>query len=571
MSYLHTPWPYLATAAMIALIAIYAWKQPHRPGMRFFFWVLGLWLITTLTAALATIFQATELGYVLWVLQFIGLQLAVSVELMFTLEYTGNERWLHQRSLFLIFLPALIIGLMLILLPMDRLVSVETHFGAEVIVANDPIKWLLFAANSVIWIITVGVLGASLLHAPTFMAPIGLLILGQTLPRFAFLVIDPGLRHFVPGQISLLFSGFIALAYILALYNFRLLRVVPVAWSKAINFMPYSMIILDAEDFLVAFNPSAQSLPGLPGNLALRQAAARSLGMWWERLSPLIGPEQDSQDIEIKTRTGEQYFRVYSWPLLHVSGWRMGQAFIFDDITQERRRQELQTQALWADATLQEREHLAHEIHDGLSQNLAFLNMQAQAALVQIQNGQDPAAQASLNRLIEAAGQIQESTRDLIGNLLTNSLPKGSLRDSLLEILTHFEQQSGLVVHLDMETDKAVDCLFDQTKLPPPTAVQLACMTQEALTNVRKHAREASQVNVHLKTNNGHLILTIKDDGAGFNPATQRNGDNHFGLQVMRQRAARIGGEIAIDSAPGKGTRVEICVPLANGRSRDRK
>jgi signal transduction histidine kinase len=61
--------------------------------------------------------------------------------------------------------------------------------------------------------------------------------------------------------------------------------------------------------------------------------------------------------------------------------------------------------------------------------------------------------------------------------------------------------------------------------------------------------------------------LTVADDGAGFDPAGAGSNGWHFGLAVMRQRAARIGGELAIHSAPGEGTRVEVRVPLPGGES----
>jgi two-component system, NarL family, nitrate/nitrite sensor histidine kinase NarX len=251
---------------------------------------------------------------------------------------------------------------------------------------------------------------------------------------------------------------------------------------------------------------------------------------------------------------------------MHTRGWRIGQVFILEDVTQMRQAQELQTEMLWAQATLEERKQLAWELHDGLSQSLAFLNLQAQAALVQIQAGKSQDAQASLDRMIEAAGQIQENTREMIGNLLTVDLPAKNFNATLLQILSHFEQQTGLAVHLEMVGDggKAADSFFAQTKLPPLATAQLIPIIQEALVNVRKHAVGASQVSVRLKASDGRLFLTIKDDGAGFDQAAQRNHGEKFGLQVMRQRAARIGAQIAIDSAPGKGTRIEICAPLAD-------
>jgi len=119
---LNNPWPYLATAAFVALIGVYAWKQPHWPGARYFNWLLWLWWIMTLAAALKTIVQATELRYGLWVLLGIGALLVSPMELMFSLEYTGNEKWLNWRYLTLLFLPALIFGLLPITLPMNYLV-----------------------------------------------------------------------------------------------------------------------------------------------------------------------------------------------------------------------------------------------------------------------------------------------------------------------------------------------------------------------------------------------------------------------------------------------------------------
>jgi signal transduction histidine kinase len=95
-------------------------------------------------------------------------------------------------------------------------------------------------------------------------------------------------------------------------------------------------------------------------------------------------------------------------------------------------------------ATLEERKQLADELHDRLSQSLAFLNLQSQAAQVYLQIGQSDAAQASLARLSEAAGEIQAETRELIGSLLSVSLPAENFCDSLSQILADYEGQAGL-------------------------------------------------------------------------------------------------------------------------------
>jgi signal transduction histidine kinase len=255
-----------------------------------------------------------------------------------------------------------------------------------------------------------------------------------------------------------------------------------------------------------------------------------------------------------------------SLPLLHASGWRIGQVFLVEDVTQARLAQQQQAQILWAQATLGEREQLADELHDGLSQSLAFLNLQSQAAQVYLMAGQREAALASLTRLSEGVSEIQDENRELIGSLLSVSRPAQNFCDTLRQFLVAFEEQTGLPVNLEIDGDSEMDLdgICDSNRLPPQTAVELIRIIQEALANVRKHARGASQVNIQVSARDEQLSLAIRDDGAGFKPAAQGSDGKHFGLQIMQQRAARIGGQIEIDSAPGMGVHIELRVPFAD-------
>ena len=226
-----------------------------------------------------------------------------------------------------------------------------------------------------------------------------------------------------------------------ALYNFRFLRVIPVARDLLIQRMPYALLVLDADNRLADLNAAAQSLPGLPGRLALQRAAPEELGDWWKRIAPLIGPAPVSQDVLIPAGPARRIFRVVSLPLLQASGWRMGQAFVLQGVTPIR-----QAHAQWAQATLREREQLAAELHDGLSQSLAFLSLQAQAVRVYLQAGQREAARASVVRLGQAARQLEGDMRELIGGLLTISQPSEGFCDTLRRVASQFGQQSDLHV-----------------------------------------------------------------------------------------------------------------------------
>ncbi len=450
---LNQPWPYLAIAAFAVLIGGYVWTQPRRPGTRYFAWSVVVWLVWALAAALQLAVASPELRYGLWVLQIFCALLEVPLELMFCLEYTGNEKWLARRSVYLAFLPALFFLAMAFLVP-GSTASAGYHFGIEAFVDRDLLKWGFYSYLAILILVNLGVLFTCWLRAPAFWAPILLISLGRIVPMIGFIFLDSARMTVLPIQATILFAGVSMLAYFVALYNFGMLRVMPVARDMVIARMPYALLVLDAENRLVDFNPAARALPNL-GELALHQTAWRALGAWWDKISPLIGSEPVSKDVSVRNGSTELIFRVMSLPMLQASGWRIGQVFLFEDVTQARLAQRQQAQALWAQATLEERGQLANELHDGISQSLAFLNLQSQAAQIYLQTGQSQAALDSLLRLSEAAGEIQAETRELIGSLLSVSLPAENFCKSLRQIVADFEQQTGLAVHLEIEIDPA--------------------------------------------------------------------------------------------------------------------
>ena len=114
---------------------------------------------------------------------------------------------------------------------------------------------------------------------------------------------------------------------------------------------------------------------------------------------------------------------------------------------------------------------------------------------------------------------------------------------------------------------QAEDPLF----LPPDHLEQVVRVLQEALVNVNHHAG-ADQVSVCLERQDGEITLSVEDNGRGFDPdVTPSDGREHFGLSIMRARAARIGGLIEIDSTLGEGTRFVLRWPLYGTLSSDTK
>lgn len=204
-------------------------------------------------------------------------------------------------------------------------------------------------------------------------------------------------------------------------------------------------------------------------------------------------------------------------------------------------------------AIFTERERLAREMHDGLAQVLGYVNIKAQAVKEFLKEGQVEAAVRNMEQLESAAQETYDDVREGILALGTNGR-KQPLLESLRNYVERFSELSGLPTDIDVE---GVPYTFN-----PGVEVQLLRIIQEALANARKHAH-ASRTSVKLVFHDGGCRVQIEDDGRGFDPDRLSRGPwPHLGLQSMQERAAAIGARFQLDTAPGKGTRVILELPI---------
>lgn len=213
-------------------------------------------------------------------------------------------------------------------------------------------------------------------------------------------------------------------------------------------------------------------------------------------------------------------------------------------------------------AALQERQKLARELHDSVSQALYGISLGTRTALGMLDgSGLDETQATALQQPLE----------------YTMSLAKAGLaemRALIFELRPESLQMEGLVAALTRQVDAMsarhgieVQTTFGlEPEIPVAAKETLYRVAQEALHNVVKHAG-ASRVEVSLHQHNGNVLLEIRDDGQGFDP--QGHFPGHLGLQSMRERVEGSGGTLLVTSAPGEGTCIRACVPLVSTSDTD--
>jgi signal transduction histidine kinase len=201
-------------------------------------------------------------------------------------------------------------------------------------------------------------------------------------------------------------------------------------------------------------------------------------------------------------------------------------------------------------AVLEERQRLARELHDSVTQSLYGISLYAEAATRALGDGDLTPVGANLGEIRDTVQEALGEMRLLLFELRPPLLEELGLAGALQARLHAVEARAGLVTEL--RTPAAAE------RVSPEVEQELYRLAQEALNNVVKHAH-ARQVIVELALTANRAILDIADDGVGFEPAL--GGTGGFGLHSMRERVARLGGLLRIDSRPGEGTSLHIEVP----------
>lgn len=552
----------IGIAILTSVLTWYSWARRREPGAR------GLALASAIATAwaIASFMQAlsaTSAARIAWY----GVATAILLPMVcavtaFVLTYAGLERHLtRRRTWWTLVIPSVVNAVLVLTNPLHELVWTDATVdaGGAVRVTINVAGWIGLGYYTALGLINLSVLVYLILRSPSRRHAAGLMFVAHLASRHAFAHEIFGWDLPVPVTPGVLTVGVPFVTYAIALFGLRVFDPVPAARRAALEQMADGVLVTDVDGTVIEANPAARRmLDREGGDLRGRPIA---------ELVPGAVPDPGDVDrYEFDVRRGDvrRHHFVGRSALRDETGRTVAQLYLVHDVTEQLETQERLVEQQQELARLTEREHLARDLHDGVGQVLGFVSLQAQAIRKRVADGETERANAMLARLAEVVQQAQGDVRDLILSLKTAPPPEGkwSLSLNLAELLGDFQRQYGVRIDLENGAVEAPDLL------DPGSGVQVMRVVQEALSNARRHGG-SERVRVRVEGAGDRARITIEDDGAGFDasrvtvdPARQ------FGLSIMRERMAEIGGTLEVDSSPGRGTRVTIETPFTAGADR---
>ncbi len=209
------------------------------------------------------------------------------------------------------------------------------------------------------------------------------------------------------------------------------------------------------------------------------------------------------------------------------------------------------------EAIIEERRRIAREIHDGVAQSLGYLSMKTKLVSNSVSLDDTGQAVKDLSEIQKVVQGTYDDIRESIDQL-SHEIRNVPIISALSAYIIEFSTNNGINVD------------FDYPKpfpgLSPVAELQLLRITQEALTNIRRHA-VATEVEVKLQRDNDAIEMMIRDNGRGFSlEALEESPLGYHGLNIIKERAETLGGELHISTSPGEGTALMVTLPFEKVR-----
>jgi signal transduction histidine kinase len=601
MTWQQTPhlFPLLVSSAISAALAAYAWRHRGVSGAAGFILLTAASALWSLFYALY--FQAAWLqGKVLFAaLANLGAATVAVGWLVFAVQHTGRESWLHRRNLAL--LVAAQVGPVLLAFSNGWHHLFWTRFelarGAGWIGAQSergPAFWVHVVVSWAIMTLTIGLLATSAgqrsalqrrqAHVLLFAAVVPWA--GNVLYWMDNLRTGPEAGGFFPANpMPFLFtlSG-VALAW--GIFRFRLLDIVPVARDKVIEGMSDAVVVLDADNRIVDLNPAARRVIGPEADRSLGRSAGQVLAGWAAGLRPY--PPSAAAHAEVRLGEGDSRrdYDLRISPLLDAQGRMTGRLLVLHDVTDRKRVEEELQQAKDAaeEASRTKSRFLAnmsHELRTPLNAIIGYAELLTEEA-----------ADRRQDDLIPDLERIRDSGRGLLA-LIDDILDVSKIEAGKMELYLETFRVQDLVDGVADTMDPLVSRGGSELVIVRPEdcgdmhsdLTKVRQMLLNLLSNAAKFT-ENGTVALEFERDRGgeageQVVFRVRDTGIGmtqeqlgrlFQPFTQadpsttrRYGGTGLGLTITRRFCEMLGGDIRVESEPGTGTTFTLRLPARMG------
>lgn len=390
---------------------------------------------------------------------------------------------------------------------------------------------------SVRWVLTS--VGLRRQQAYWYTLAVGLSWMSYALWRF-------GVRVDIILPIGFLLNGIVVTWIYLRL---QLYNILPLAKSVAIDNVVEGIFFVDKDGYIVDINARAQSmLSGLP--VAIGTNIKETAAAW-----PALGEIDSRPGVQIEEAERTQplcpgWYQLTKIPLQSGGQHSFGRIILVKDITSQKQDQAQMIEQQNALAILSERNRLGREIHDGSGQIWNYLLIELKSLSLLMANKQTEDAAKLVERLRGILRDMHDDVRESIVSLKSGKTKTHDFMTMLQEYFRWYEQAYSIDIVLALP-DKPLENFISKN-----IEVQLMRIIQEALTNIRKHAK-ASQAQISMQAEDENFVVVISDNGCGFEPAADYS-IAHYGLSIMKERAEAVGGQLIIESALAQGTKIKI-------------
>jgi PAS domain S-box-containing protein len=476
------------------------------------------------------------------------------------MEFTGYDKWIRsKRFLWLAVIPTIII----ILVWTDELHGLirydmrMNYGGAFPVIAkkHGPAFYVhgiySHLLNLTAWALLVK---AAFFSSAIYKKQAVALLIGASLIIIPNILYVLGLSPIKRIDVTPVFFGPAGLIIAWSIFRYRFFDLVPIARDKIFETMDAGAMVLDLQNRVLDINPAFENML----DLKAFQVTSKHVEEVCEKLPELLRACLDSNADRAEFSIGEEnpkFYEALFSPLTDNKGVLQGRLAVVYEITAKKRAQQELLKQQWKLAVIEERQRMARDLHDNIGQVLGFINLQAQGIRQELVNAGIENISLRLNKLVDASQSAHTEIRQYIHEVRSSAYFEKDFITALKTVVSNFEEQTGVNVTINMPPD------FTGEELEPGSQMNVLNIVREAMNNVRKHAR-AENLYISFSLSQGLLYTVIEDDGKGFDPAQLHAAKSGLGLDIMRERALEAGGQIDISSAAGRGTRIELRIPL---------